>query len=47
MFLSSPTLNPTFGFRRLAMLCGEEITETMPCQVGDKEPANIGRPFVK
>jgi len=29
------------------MLRGEEIIETMPCQVGDKEPANIERLFVK
>jgi hypothetical protein len=47
MFLPSPTLNPTFRWRRVAMLCDEEITETMSCQVGDKEPANIGRLFLK
>jgi len=47
IFLLSPTLNLTFGCRRVAMLYGVEITETMPCQVGDKEPANIERSFVK
>jgi len=40
MFLPSPTLNPAFACKILAMFCVEKIAETMPCQVGDKEPVN-------
>jgi hypothetical protein len=47
MFLPSPTLNPTFACKRLAMFCVEKIAETMPCQVGDKEPVNSGIPLIK
>jgi hypothetical protein len=47
MFLPSPTLNLTFACKRLAMFCVERIAETMPCQVGDKEPVNSGIPLIK
>jgi hypothetical protein len=29
------------------MFCVEKIAETMPCQVGDKEPVNSGIPLIK